>query len=522
MDFLEILNEVIKDNSSSNQEELKKLFFNMTQDEKSNALNDLKSCMDGDYAGEIYLLSYLIYILRDESIIKMMYDVMESNDIDPVSALNCIHQIGSFAFSNSINNGGGSENFLRDNDIYIKMVDKICSNISGGMLEYMPYEKRNRNKVIITSRALLSELHAPTMIICNLYNYLQKLGYEVIVLVGYMGKLQKEKKNEIYYITVDNNLTEETQLFQTDHFGLHINVCNISFSAENFYQELDMAVNYVRINNPEFIIDVGGENIIADVCSKFTTVCSYPCVGTPVHSAAPVVIRCFHCEGEKEDIYNSYLTSAQRVFELVTGNELSSTGDVTGEMNSLKKENDKFIILVVGNRLDSEVSEEFVDILDVVLSAEPQVFVEFIGECNELKDRIGKKDNKDRYIFHGYARNLQEAMSVGDLFVNPPRTGGGTAATIALKNRTPIVTLDNCDVALRGDGFVCESLEQYPELVKRYIHDEEFMREQQNYCAKQNKLRTKIDSVGNVKKFCEEIREYILLMEGKMHEVNTI
>ena len=32
----------------------------------------------------------------------------------------------------------------------------------------------------------------------------------------------------------------------------------------------------------------------------------------------------------------------------------------------------------------------------------------------------------------------------------------------------------------------------------------------------------KIDSVGNVKKFCEEIREYILLMEGKMHEVNTI
>lgn len=177
MNFLEILNEVIKDNSSSNQEELKKLFFNMTQDEKSNALNDLKSCMDGDYAGEIYLLSYLIYILRDESIIKMMYEVMESNDIDPVSALNCIHQIGSFAFSNSINNGGGSENFLRDNDIYIKMVDKICSNISGGMLEYMPYEKRNRNKVIITSRALLSELHAPTMIICNLYNYLQKLGY---------------------------------------------------------------------------------------------------------------------------------------------------------------------------------------------------------------------------------------------------------------------------------------------------------------------------------------------------------
>ena len=267
MNFLEVLNELLKDNSSSNQEEFKQLFFSMTQDEKSNALKNLKSCMDGDYAGEIYLLSYLLYILKDEGIIERMYDVMKGNDIDPISVLNCIHQIGSFAFINGINDGGYEE-FLRNNEIYLQAVGKICSNISGGMLEYIPYEKRNRNKVIITSRALLSELHAPTMIICNLYNYLQKLGYEVIVLVGYMGKIQKEKKNEIYYITVDNNLTEETQRFQTDHFGLHINVCNISFSVDNFYQELDMAVNYVRINNPEFIIDVGGENIIADVCSK--------------------------------------------------------------------------------------------------------------------------------------------------------------------------------------------------------------------------------------------------------------
>lgn len=515
MNFFEILNEVIQDNSSSKQEELRKIFFDMAQDEKSNVLNSLKSCMDGDYVGEIYLLSYLLYILKDECIIKRMYDVMRDSDIDPVSVLNYIYQIGAFAFSNGIINTGGSDKFLSDNEIYLQTVEKICSNISGGMLEYISYENRNRDKVIITSRTLLSELHAPTMIICNLYNYLQKLGYDVIVLVGYMGKVQEEKKNEIYYSSLDNNLTEETQLFQTDHFGLHMNVCNISFSAEGFYQELNMAVNYVRINNPEFIIDVGGENIIADVCSTFTTVCSYPCVGTPVHSAASVVVRCFHCEGEKEEIYASYLTRNQRVFELITGNELCATGDsdISEENNSLKKEKGKFIILVVGNRLDSEVSEEFTDMLDVVLNTEPQVSVEFIGECNALKDRIGKKDNKDRYIFNGYARNLQEAMSVGDLFVNPPRTGGGTAATIALKNRTPIVTLANCDVALRGDGFVCGSLEQYPEIIKRYIHDEEFMREQQQYCARQDKLLNRIDSVGNVKKFCEEIQRYILMEE---------
>lgn len=179
------------------------------------------------------------------------------------------------------------------------------------------------------------------MIVCNIYNYLQKLGYNVIVLIGYMGGVQKDKKNDVYYHAVDNSLVETTQKLQTDHFGLCINVCNIAFTSQFFNQELEMAVDYVRGVNPEFIIDIGGMNIIADVCSRFTTVCSFPCVGTPVHSAAPVIVRRFHCEGEAEKIYDSYLTQDKKVYELMIANELTAVSKISRQNAALRNKRKK-------------------------------------------------------------------------------------------------------------------------------------------------------------------------------------
>ena len=98
-----------------------------------------------------------------------------------------------------------------------------------------------------------------------------------------------------------------------------------------------------------------------------------------------------------------------------------------------KKEKDKFILLIVGNRLDREVTDEFLNMLNQILEGEPDVYVEVIGECDKLKNKIKTSDKSDRYIFIGYADNLQEAMADGDLFVNPPRTGGGTGASIGIE-----------------------------------------------------------------------------------------
>lgn len=509
---LDKLTEVVASNDKSKIEELVEEYSCMALQEQKALLDSVKTAFAGSVLSGIYILTYLLYIFKDEKIITYICSFLEHDDIKPVSILNYIYQLDTYQCNNSDNSAG---NFLRENMIYLHAIQKLSADIAKDKMQYIPINKRNKNKVIIAARSILAENHAPTMILCNIYNYLQKIGYDVIVLVGYMGGIQTELKDDVYYHAIDNNLIEGTQLLQSDHFGLQVNICNIEFTLQSFNQELEMAVDYVRGVNPEFIIDIGGMNVIADVCSGFTTVCSFPCVGTPVHSAAQVVVRRFHCEGEKDKKYNSYLMDNQKVFELIIANELSVVSNMQEQNAALrnKKEKDKFILLIVGNRLDREVTDEFLNVLNQILEDEPDVYVEVIGECDKLKNKIKTSDKSDRYIFIGYADNLQEAMADGDLFVNPPRTGGGTGASLALKNHTPIVTLGNCDVAIRGEGFVCGELAQYPEIIKKYIHDAGFMKQQQEYCEHQDKLLNNVDSVGNMKKFCEELRNYIIAEE---------
>lgn len=509
---LDKLTEVVASNDKSKIEELVEEYSCMALQEQKALLDSVKTAFAGSVLSGIYILTYLLYIFKDEKIITYICSFLEHDDIKPVSILNYIYQLDTYQCNNSDNSAG---NFLRENMIYLHAIQKLSADIAKDKMQYIPIKKRNKNKVIIAARSILAENHAPTMILCNIYNYLQKIGYDVIVLVGYMGGIQTELKDDVYYHAIDNNLMEGTQLLQSDHFGLQVNICNIEFTLQSFNQELEMAVDYVRGVNPEFIIDIGGMNVIADVCSGFTTVCSFPCVGTPVHSAAQVVVRRFHCEGEKDKKYNSYLMDNQKVFELIIANELSVVSNMQEQNAALrnKKEKDKFILLIVGNRLDREVTDEFLNVLNQILEDEPDVYVEVIGECDKLKNKIKTSDKSDRYIFIGYADNLQEAMADGDLFVNPPRTGGGTGASLALKNHTPIVTLGNCDVAIRGEGFVCGELAQYPEIIKKYIHDAGFMKQQQEYCEHQDKLLNNVDSVGNMKKFCEELRNYIIAEE---------
>lgn len=81
--------------------------------------------------------------------------------------------------------------------------------------------------------------------------------------------------------------------------------------------------------------------------------------------------------------------------------------------------------------------------------------------------------------FLGEQKRLQGAIAMTDLFVNPPRVGGGAGAHLALLEGIPIITLKNCDVAsLAGDGFCYENPASLPEWIVRYKRDTAFYDEQ--------------------------------------------
>ena len=91
-------------------------------------------------------------------------------------------------------------------------------------------------------------------------------------------------------------------------------------------------------------------------------------------------------------------------------------------------------------------------------------------------------------------------MGMMDLFINPPRLGGGNGAAMSMSLGIPVLTVDEGDVAsVAGPDFIVRRLEEFPALVKRYRDDSAF-RERQSRKALQRieQMTTSDEELGNI------------------------
>lgn len=90
---------------------------------------------------------------------------------------------------------------------------------------------------------------------------------------------------------------------------------------------------------------------------------------------------------------------------------------------------DAFLIIISGNRLDVEITEEFLEVLYKIIKIGDNISIMFIGKAESIKVKI-KNELKNKFYFLGHVDHFLQAIAVGDLFLNPPRQGGGTRRTI--------------------------------------------------------------------------------------------
>ena len=172
--------------------------------------------------------------------------------------------------------------------------------------------------------------------------------------------------------------------------------------------------------------------------------------------------------------------------------------------------NDAFCLAVVGNRLSDDCSEAFLCAMRQILEREPDCYLIFIGDEGDsfeeyIKERVGFPE---QLRFLGFQKELCEALRMIDLFVNPPRLGGGTGGIIAMNEGKPVIALKAGDVAsFVGEGFVCESLDGYQELILRYKYDSEFYRSQSEAAEKraQEKVTTDADIANMIRNLIETV-----------------
>lgn len=107
-----------------------------------------------------------------------------------------------------------------------------------------------------------------------------------------------------------------------------------------------------------------------------------------------------------------------------------------------------FVYAVVGHRLDSEVTTEFLQHLEHILATVPHGFVFFLGLFSTYQSRIAPYPALSRRsAFIGNVGDVASFMEIVDVYLNPDRAGGGSSAVYAMAAGVPVLTLPHGDVA---------------------------------------------------------------------------
>ena len=144
---------------------------------------DLFSFYDSLYKDEIkayiFFLSILFIIMRRKIILDKAEELLLQDKLEWDETMAVYAQLRSLRFKvRDMENSYERRRMVRRN------INQAFLRNCGNHMEYIPWEQRNKKRIILSTDTLLSNYHAPTKIVSELYKVLTVLGYEVLLLVN--------------------------------------------------------------------------------------------------------------------------------------------------------------------------------------------------------------------------------------------------------------------------------------------------------------------------------------------------
>lgn len=170
---------------------------------------------------------------------------------------------------------------------------------------------------------------------------------------------------------------------------------------------------------------------------------------------------------------------------------------------------DAILTLVVGLRLTQEVTPGFVAALDQAVRREPRLFFLFVGPLETYDALMAAHPAlAARSRAHGYETDVIGVLKLADLYLNPPRGGGGTSAAYALHCGVPAYGLGWGDVAtVIGPDFHLADYDDFAACAARIADDPAWREERQakakarfaEISSRQTMLRQILDGVKRIR-----------------------
>lgn len=368
--------------------------------------------------------------------------------------------------------------------------------------EYMPLSVRNRKRIIIATEQILSQLHAPTKIVCEYAYVLEKmLGYEVIIVVA---PSDIQLGLELWYRPrVLCSVESPTNSIDLIYRDITLRIYQVRMTEGiNKYSDFFQIINEFK---PYFVINLGVLNPVADIFSYMTNVVAIAMsTGYPV-SEADILVK--KGNGVDDDV-NERVIAGQKCIYVTEKYPIvltENTDKVDYDKYDLPK--DKFIISVVGNRLNDEIDTDFEKVIKWALENFPQTVVVFVGPADSILEHFNVEVGNQRVIGIEFCKELMEFYNCVDLYLNPRRSGGGVSSVMALNAGVPVVTLPDCDVAVNvGKNYEVSDFDKMKKEISKYINDSEYY-EKQSLWARKSVEGAGLNKVKDyVKKLVDKIK----------------
>lgn len=386
-----------------------------------------------------------------------------------------------------------------------KMYDRCYSSFIKNLEEdftKIPLKERDKNLVIIFTTQFLDTTHAPTRTVIERAKSLSKLGKKIVIvntseLYSFRGYIPMYKIGRGTVLKEYNDV--ETIMIES------INVKFLQLDEEYSIQHrVQILISLIKELKPYYILSIGTGSILTDLCGNII-----PCASMALaFSTLPktknrmkILGRKLYPEEEKKfadaDIIESRFT-----FELKNQKKKFSRR----EMNLPK---DKFILVIVGIRLQYEVSYAFMKMLERVCKNNCYVvFAGVMDNYNNLTEEypvVGKNSS-----FIGYCDDILALMEICDLYVNPDRLGGGFSIIEAFAKGRPGVYLKKSDVyTAGGEDFAVNDFNEMEQQIIKYKDDKDYYNKMSKLAKDRAKIMTSsTEAMADIdRQICQRIEE---------------
>ncbi len=464
-----------------------------------------------DRKAYISVLSVIYHITGDLRCLEKVEEVIHSGDLgyDMSRGLAWIVDRQRFI------KGMSSVDYRHLRKLYRGLTGQLCEMIGYTNDRSVDLAERNSNRIAIVTEQMLSEQHAPSQMTRYLCRFLLQKGYEPRLLILAEGKGTLESCDDIWIDTfrmnyIDGLWGRHEVSFDED---LSVDTTQIAVNSDNI-RTLRELIQQLREWKPAYVWSIGDKSCMSELIGKEHPLVSVPCnAGLAVSEAAILVRYMKDRQTGEEDAYAKEM--GQQIIDMNWTDPIPEVEPIS--RSEIGMPEDAFLITVMGNRLDSEIDEEFIAVMQQIISKHEEVYFVLIGDCAIDFGSYGIDDKVCKLGFRADFRSVLECM---DLFMNPHRAGGGAGGWEAALRSVPVITMADGDIAaaLESDAFFCDSYEDYPNLVDRYITDSIFREHQINECKRLREKNSKACLKEEFRRVDNEIRKRI---ENTFHGLNT-